>query len=149
VRSIDPSFHPADYEVSQLIRNQENGYTDNDFFVEYRLRLGEYATSKGYSLYFADDRAVWLMECDVSSSVPSASVISKLPKVTDEIVQAAYRQGREEVHARNPDFVVREQSGQSFYILETNECIYNVRSVYTTSATSPARGVVDTKYKIA
>jgi len=143
VRTIYPSFDPVDYKSSKTV-NDVNDY----FLVSYYINVGEYGTNKGYEIKFEGNQAIQIIERGVSLSVPSASVIANLPAVTDEIVQAAYKQGQEETHAKNPNFVVQEQTGYAFYNLATNECYYNVRTVYTTSATSPAKGVVDTQYKI-
>ena len=143
VRAVYPSFNPLAYEFSQTPRDD-----DNSFWVEFRLKVGDYTTTKGYEVRFKDNQAIEIYERGVSLSIPSVAIIAKFPAVTEQIIQAAYQQGKEEVYTRNPNYVVREQSGYAFYKLATNECFYNVRSVYTTSATSPAKGVVDTKYII-
>jgi len=143
VRSVYPDFSPTGYSVTKVVNDF------NDFFwVHYKIEVGEYVTTKGYQIRFEGNQADKIMECGVSLSVPSASDIAKLPAVTEQIKEAAYQQGREAVHAKNPRFVVQEQRGSAFYNLATGECFYNVRNVYTTSATDSAKGVVDTNYKI-
>jgi len=142
VRSIYPSFDPADYRSSQVIN-------DGSFWAHYKLKFGEYVTTKGYEIRFESNHAVTLIERGVSLSVPPASAIAGLPVLTEIIKEAAYQQGRDEVFARNPNYVVQEQDGNAFYNLKTNECYFNVRTVYTISATSPAKGVVDTRYLIS
>ena len=144
IRTAYPSFDPAGYSVSRVI-NEVNDY----FYVHYNLIVGEYTTTKGYEILVEGDQAAMVFERGVSLSVPSAAAIAKLPAVTEKIIQAAKQQGIAAVYERNPDFVVQEQECSAFYNLATGECFYNVRNIYTTSATSPYKGVVDTKYKIA
>jgi len=38
-----------------------------------------------------------------------------LPAITDEVIQAAYQQGREEMQHRNPEAVVATQRGSAFH----------------------------------
>jgi len=142
VRYAYPSFDPADYKSTKGVRGE-----DNFFSVEYRLMIGEYATPKGYYIKFEDNQAIEISEWGASLSVSVTA--NDLPAITEQIIQAAYKQGREEVYNRNPNFVVQEQSGNAYYRIETGECIYSVQTVYTTSATSPAKGVVNTQYKIS
>lgn len=141
VRSVYPSFNPVDYSVTKQVR-------DDSFWVEYKLMIGEYSTGKGYYITFADNQAIKISEWGVSLSIPPASVISKLPAVTEQVKEAAYQQGREEVSKRNKNFVVQEQNGGAYYNLKTNECYYGVRTVYSTDETGKYTGVVNTQYNI-
>ena len=145
MHTLIPSFNPENY----VIRKTENNETGDDFVVDYILKVGEYETSKGYVVIYNNNQAIEIREGGVSFSVPSNAVISDLPAVTNEVIQAAYQQGRNEVRDRNPNYVVQEQRGRPFYDLLTNECVYYVTTIYTTSAKSNAKGTVSTQYKIS
>ena len=144
MRALIPSFNPADYNVSR----NSNGGIEGSFITQYRLRIGEYESFKGYLVTYENNQATRISESLSSFSISSVEA-SDLPAVTDEVIQAAYQQGRDEVQARNPNYVVQEQSGRPYYYMETGECVYYVKTVYTTSVTSEAKGVVETKYKIS
>jgi len=141
VRSIAPSFDPADYEAIKTTQNEEG----TDFYVDYLLKIGEYVTFKGYGIGFQNNQATMINECMLAFSAPDPSSLSV---VTDEIIRAAYQQAREKVSARNPNFVIVEQSGYPFYDLETKECLYIVNTTYSTDATGGAKGATSVRYKI-
>jgi len=142
--TLIPSFNPEDYSIYKTGNNEAG----DKFLVQYRLKVGEYRTTHGYQVSYENNRAKAIHEYGVSRILPSASDIDKLPVVTEEIKQAAYQQGREDVYAQNKNFVVKEQSGEAMLDLDTNECYYQVMTVYTTSAESPFKGAIGTKYMI-
>jgi hypothetical protein len=145
MRTIIPSFNPAAYKI---YKNASNANGD-DFIVTYRLMLGEYETSKGYSMVFTNNQAITIREGGISLSIPSNTVVNNLPAITDQIMQAAYQQGREDVSTRNLNFVVEEQRGYPFCDLATNECFYRVTTVYYANSASSVKGAISTQYKIA
>ena len=142
--TLIPSFDPEDY----LIYKTGNNATGDSFLVRYRLKVGEYVTTHGYQVNYENNQAKTIHEYGVSRILPSAAEIAKLPIVTEEIKQAAYQQGREEVYAQNPNYVVQKQSGNVMLDLDTNECYYYVSTVYTVSAGEPEKGGISTKYII-
>ena len=142
--TLIPSFDPEDYSIYKTADNE----ADDTFLVRYRLKVGEYVTTQGYQVTYENNQAKGISEYRVSRVLPSAAEIAKLPVVTEEMKQAAYQQGREDVYAQNEKFVVQEQSGEAKLDLDTNECYYQVSTVYTISAESPLKGVIGTKYMI-
>jgi len=145
MQKLIPSFEPTDYRIRKNAIND----TDRDYFqVYYTVYVGEYRTFKGYSVTYESNQAVNLHENGVFLSIPPASVINNLPVITEEIKQAAYQQGQEDIYTKNKNFVVQEQSGNALLDLDTNECFYVVTTVYTVSAESHAKGAIGTKYMI-
>lgn len=142
VRYAYPSFNPDHYEVNKHEHNPEG----TDFSISYSLKVGEYVTSKGYTIIYENSEAIELKERGASFSVPDG-LENGLPAITDEIIQAAYQQGREKLRSRNADSVIAEQSGFPYLDLRTSEFFYTVSTIYIVAG--DARGVVTTRYKIA
>ena len=142
--TLIPSFDPEDYSIYKT----GNNATGDNFLVRYRLKVGEYVTTHGYQVRYENNQAKAISEYGISRTLPSAADIAKLPVVTEEMKQAAYQQGREDVYAQNKNFVVQEQSGTAMLDLDTNECYYQVTTVYSTDATGLFEGAIGTKYII-
>ena len=142
--TLIPSFDPEEYSIYK----SGNNAAGDDFLVHYRLKVGEYVTTHGYHVRYENNQVKAISEYGVSRILPSAAEIAKLPIVTEEIKQAAYQQGREDVYAQNPNYVVQKQSGTAMLDLDTNECYYYVSTVYTVSAEESEKGGISTKYMI-
>ena len=147
IRTFVPSFNPANFKAYKNV-DSVNG-SQEDFTLQYRLKIAGYETYKGYAVTYENNQAVKISEFGNSLPLPSAAEIGKLPAVTEQIIQAAHKQGQEELYATNPNYVMIEQvDGYAFLDLATGECFYRVLNTYSTNDAIGSMGAFGTDYKI-
>jgi len=147
IRTLIPSFNPTNFKA---YKNADSAYDNQkNFAIQYRLKIAGYETYKGYSVSYENNQATELSEFGISLPLPSAAEISKLPAVTEQVIQAAYRQGKDELYALSPQYVMKEQEGgYAFLDLTTGECFYRVLNAYSTNDAIGTMGAFTTNYKI-
>jgi len=147
MRTLVPSFNSANFEVYKNV-DSING-SQEDFSLHYRLKIAEYETYKGYAVTYENNQAAQISEFGMSLPLPSATEIRKLPAVTEQIIQAAHKQGQEDLRAMNPNYVMVEQTdGYAFLDLATGECFYRVLNAYNTNDAIGSIGAFSTDYNI-
>jgi hypothetical protein len=144
MQTLIPSYKNEDYNIYK----NENNESGDHFTVGYDLKIGEYVTNKGYTVIYDENQATLISESFISFSSDSVDV-SKLPIVTDEIMETAYKQAQEETSAKHSGCFILKQEGEPYFDIEENECYFRVKTTYSVDAMGQYKGVFHMKYRIS